>query len=361
MPPAVPRLDHDAPDSGPPAQTVSDTTRDLESSLLRGVREWTDLFGWLRLGRTLRAAASPPLLLLTGVTYSITSIGHTPMIHWADGIYGSKTLSLLLEHYLRLSPAVEFFVDSPRGAGYRIASYAGWMLLWTPVAMLVARQGALLTADRPMMEFSGGLRHAWTRSPQAWIAALVPIACAASLSLLTLLLGGIGHLIEGFDAIEIAIGWLAGIFAIPVGLLLFGALFAVPLAWSAIVNEAAPDPLDSLSRGYEYLYRRPLQLFFYLLISIALIALVGSIACGIATTASLASRDALDIVNAPDGLIAAADSIFRHIPIVAMLTVSWALIGGVYLLIRRDAGGQEIEDLWQPVMPPPPPLPELKR
>ena len=41
------------------------------------VREWNDVFPWLRLGRTLRIAASPPLVLLMAVVFSIWWFGET--------------------------------------------------------------------------------------------------------------------------------------------------------------------------------------------------------------------------------------------------------------------------------------------
>ena len=47
----------------------------LETGLLGRVREWTDIVPWLRLGRTLRVAGSPPLVLLTAVTFAFWWLG----------------------------------------------------------------------------------------------------------------------------------------------------------------------------------------------------------------------------------------------------------------------------------------------
>jgi hypothetical protein len=41
------------------------------------------------------------------------------------------------------------------------------------------------------------------------------------------------------------------------------------------------------------------------------------------------------------------------------ITLLGAWLGGAYLLLRHDTGGQEIEDLWRPPSTPPAELPEL--
>ncbi|MEM9588560.1 MAG: hypothetical protein AAGA03_14855, partial [Planctomycetota bacterium] len=46
-------------------------------------------------------------------------------------------------------------------------------------------------------------------------------------------------------------------------------------------------------------------------------------------------------------------------PDIMVLTLFWGLIGASYLLLRKDAGGQEPEDLWQPSGDTSPDLPSL--
>ena len=48
---------------------------ELEAGMLERVREWTDLFPWLRLARVLRIAASPTLLLVVAATLFVWAIG----------------------------------------------------------------------------------------------------------------------------------------------------------------------------------------------------------------------------------------------------------------------------------------------
>ncbi len=128
-----------------------------------------------------------------------------------------------------------------------------------------------------------------------------------------------------------------------------------------VINEQDPDPLDALSRGYEYLFRRPIQLVFYVLFSVLLLTVVGSLASAVAWSASEIATSALWFVGSSDALQRITSSILWRFPAVVVLTLTWSLVGGVYLLLRYDAGGQEVEDLWQPTPPERPSLPDLPK
>ena len=56
----------------------------------------------------------------------------------------------------------------------------------------------------------------------------------------------------------------------------------------------------------------------------------------------------LDLSGCSPNVSLIAQRIFGAFPTVVVLTLLWGLVGGVYLLLRYDAGGQEVEDLWQP-------------
>ena len=45
--------------------------------------------------------------------------------------------------------------------------------------------------------------------------------------------------------------------------------FAVPLALASLMIESDADPIDSLSRGYEYTLRRPLQLVLFAIVAVS--------------------------------------------------------------------------------------------
>jgi hypothetical protein len=233
------------------------------------------------------------------------------------------------------------------------------LLVWTPAAMLLARQGALLTAGRSMVGLKPGISHVIGRTPAAWLAAIVPLACVFAIGMLIIILGWVSRVVDGIQVFEFMLALVVALIAIPCGVLAFGANVAVPLSWAALVNESDPDTLDSLSRGYEYLFRRPLRLVTYVAVSLAILFVVGFLASAVAWAASSVAASMLNLAGSSINVTRMVIGILRHLPAVIVLTVMWSLVGGVYLLLRYDAGGQEVEDLWQPTPPAKPSFPKL--
>ena len=68
------------PDNSDSSREEVHRGHDLEAGLLARVREWTDVFPWLRLGRTLRVAGSPPLVFLMATTFAVWCLGQRKML-----------------------------------------------------------------------------------------------------------------------------------------------------------------------------------------------------------------------------------------------------------------------------------------
>ncbi|TWU35129.1 hypothetical protein [Novipirellula artificiosorum] len=350
------------------------TGHDLEVGILSRVREWVDLFGWLRLVRTLRFAGSPTMVSLSVLTLMVWWLGPYCVSHerlQLAAIDGSAT-SLMhasndsltqLTGYFRGINATTLF--HPGLADRSLLACGGsilWTLLvWAPAALVFARQGALLTAGRSMMPIAEASRMAVKRSPSAWIAALVPFACVLMMAVMIFAVAWGTRLAPESLAVQIPGAIFIALLSIPCGLLAFGANVAVPLAWSALSNEKDPDSLDSLSRGYEYLYRRPLHLLIHLAVAWVLLMVVALLATTVALTAALISWTVLDLAAAPAELSGWVGQILSILPIASCFAFAWALIGGVYLLMRHEAGGQQVEDLWIPDPKAAAELPQLNR
>ena len=347
---------------------------DLETGLLARVREWTDAFPWIRLGRTLRVAGSPPLVLLIAITFTLWWLGqrmifgdfsYNPILLPADDDAShlsevpQRSMVLLASYFHGLIPISIFDLGTGSVRWDRLLGMLWALLVWTPAAMLLARQGALLTAGRNMVGLKPGIAHVIRRTPAAWLAAIVPLACVFAIGILIIVLAWTSRIIDGIPVLEFMLAVVVALIAIPCGILAFGANVAVPLSWAALVNERDPDTLDSLSRGYEYLFRRPLRLVMYVAVSLAILFVVGVLASAVAWAASAVAASMLILggssVNVPHMAIA----ILRHLPAVVVLTLTWSLVGGVYMLLRYDAGGQEVEDIWQPAPPAKPSFPKL--
>ena len=331
-----------------------------EQGVLARVREWTDIFGWLRLGRVLRLAGSPTALVIVAVALAVWLLGFRvtgmPIAIESEyksesEIFGSQlsTLNSIVATGRVSIPSS--ILDRPvfhQGFWGTLLSVAWSLLIWTPVMLFLIRQGALLTAGRSLDDAKSVARLAVQRTPHGWFAAIMPLACALALGLLINAIGFVSRVAMGIQWIEFAFAVGAAVVAIVGGILLFGANFAVPLRFASLMNEPQPDSLDSLSRGYEYLYRRPLQLAMYTAISIVPLWVVASLSVGISASATHFSSMMLFVVGAPEDVVWMTNAILSAFPIVVSITLLGGLIGGVYLQLRSDAGGQEVEDIWIP-------------
>lgn len=344
---------------------------DLESGLLTRVREWIDVFPWIRLGRTLRVAGSPPLVLFTAVVFALWWFGQTIILVEGDignlliGPDGGGLERLqqnadgLASHVSSSTPTSVFRLDPSEGWARGMVGIVWSLFLWAPAAMVLARQGAQLTAGRTMIGLSPALRLAVRRAPAAWLAGLVPVACTAAIGVLIFLIGWLARLVAGVAAVEIVLAVAVAVLAIPCGILVFGANVAVPLSWAALINESDPDALDSLSRGYEYLYRRPLRVVLYVAVSLGILWVVALLAWGISAAGIAVAMQMLALTGCSSAVPIRTQQILSCLPTVVVFAMLWSLLGGVYLLLRYDAGGQEVEDLWQPPPPRQSALPEI--
>ena len=350
--------------------TRSRSRRDPESGLFERTREWYDLFPWMRLVRVLRLAGSPPCILLTFLCLGIWWFGQQQILAAVGEIPSDRKISARWSAVA--SPFVEStdvaFETSPtwiyalplKSQALRWLLATAWTLIvWTPIALLLMRQGALLTAGRSMAGLREALGIASARVPRAWVAALVPTICVAVIALPVFLLGLAGTWVGRIEWLETAVAIAMALVAILAGVLAFGAHFAVPLGWAAIASESNPDPLDSLSRGYEYLLRRPLSLLLYGALGMVLTFVVAALASGIASAAVMVVEVVLQYSDDSESLLNRTANILHWFPVAVAVTRAWGLVGGVFVLLRRDAGGQEVEDVWIPPAEPAPPLPSL--
>ncbi|MGI9472748.1 MAG: hypothetical protein ACR2NZ_14515 [Rubripirellula sp.] len=340
---------------------------DLESGLLSRFREWVDVLPWIRLGRTMRAVASPPLLLMVAATFFVWRVGESQILgigpiesFLTDDMLSLRNDSARLARFIHQTNATSVYDLGVGVSWWQVILGLSWtVVVWAPAGILLTRQGGCLTAGRPMMSFQTGLALAVRRSPAAWLSSFVPLACVFAMTLLIAAFGWMSRWLPDVRAIEAVFALLSALIAIPCGILAFGANVAVPLSWSAIANEEQPDTLDSLSRGYEYLFRRPLQLVGYVVVALFILWVVRLLASGVAIAAIAVATNTLMFCNSPMPVVEMVSVMLAHLPAVALLTSLWSLIGGIYLLLRYDAGGQEVEDLWLPDPVPSTPLPQV--
>ncbi len=325
---------------------------EFEDGMFSRMRSWVDVAPWIRLARVLRILASPAYvgiiglaLLVTGLAFQIwfgiTLAAERPL---GDGIIPPDSWEPLF-----------------KAGVFRWVVFAVFLvLLWTPVLQLAYRAGASLCAGHGVPSIPSVFRKILIpRLRQSYLVPVIPWGCLLAIAMLTCLFRLPGLVVGEVALISTVSGWLIALVSIPMGILGFGALLAIPVGISSMVCEPDPGPIDSLSRGYEYLYRRPLSVAWYLAVAAALTWLAGQLIEGIGTAAT-ASSGLICLTISPDNTqMMAAKGLIALIVVAWKVTFASALFGGVYLLLRHDAGGQEVEDFWSPAADPVVSLPEL--
>lgn len=350
----------------------------LETGVLQRARQWRDAIPALVLIDALRVAGSPlqvgciwlTLLLQTwfvALAVERPAAGPRP----AETAVGSK---LPFEpspglQFQFVTPA-ETAVERQRLAAHRAAAATGvapraWsesfttlglargggllaasLLLWLLPAAVVARAGACYVAGRPQA-FSLHVRTVASRWRTLLGLLAIPLAATLLLMVGMTLVGTLARLTGGGAGDWL--GTVAVIAALPLailtGLLTAGALVALPLALVAVVIEKQHDAFDSLSRGYEYLFRRPVQLAFYLVGSAGLLVVIGIAANAIAFAAQTLGGVALAVGSGGDALTRTLAGCLSSFSWAIVVTAAWGLIGAIYLLMRQAANDQEIEDI----------------
>lgn len=299
-----------------------------EAGILTRLRDWTDVAPPLLLARTLRLAGSPIMVGCVWALWAVTGF----FIRSVDSVAGLALGGILLG------------------------------IVWMVVLMILVRQGALLVAGRDMEDYGKICRRILDR----WLAIAVvllaiPVGVFAT-GLIIIPPAWIARMASDFELwqwIQIVAAVIVAIAILPAAVLMAGGGVAVVMGLTALVNEPEPDPLDSLSRGYEYVMRGWLAAIGYAavagLVTLAIYPAAGAIAWSaswlitaaeIAIGRSPASQIAIDLV--------------RELPTAMMAVVACGCTGGIYLFLRRWTGGKEIEDLWLDPRSPPHSLPELK-
>jgi hypothetical protein len=222
-----------------------------------------------------------------------------------------------------------------------------WLaLVWSIPAGWIMRQTALDVAGRNRQPSRACAITVARRIPIMLTAPFIALLLVGCLFVLAWGLSWLGQSSPGLSTVsDIASSfltplWLAG------GLLAISVLLAWPLMWAAAVLEQDADPFDILSRGFEYLWRRPVHAVFYALVawvfSIIFQQAVGG-ACGAAQ--HLVSNAALLAGGLPS---LSAQALLSSLAVAFSINYFWAAMAVIYLLLRRDTNHVELDAVWEP-------------
>ncbi len=344
----------DSPDAAPPTDTASAASpqhraavvHGPEKRLLDGVRTWVDVFPWVRLVRVCRIAGGPVWILHTLIVSLVWVLGISAL--GGRVATGSTAWGVVP---IRALPVATSAMPSDAWSALPLSGFGvvlNWqmvlwtVLVWIPTIMALLRVGALLTAGWDMPSYITTFRAVGRRLRGAAVIVLLPTVVAAFFGLTAWLVTWLAVVVGGSSEHATWATWLSLPIVLPAtliaGLLIFAGKFAVPLGLTASMIEPDADPIDALSRGYEYTLRRLPQLVLLMIVA-TLIAMAVVLAWAGLSLAARGIATAIGPANPPLLYCLAI------LPSVIAVMLLWSMIGGIYLLLRQSAGGQEVEDL----------------
>ena len=372
---------------------------------------WIEICPWLILVRSLRVALLVRVLFLAYLGVLLTQIGWAvlgslsaenpvelqrftdtvPQLpHWESlshpNTYTEYRNNPLFRAWNLLSQPLTEMNDPTitwRTAFILISSACWAIAIWSIFGGAIARISAMQLTRGETLGLVSALKSATTVFLGTAGAPLIALLGAAALSIPLLFAG----LLIRLDFMAMLTG-LAWIFVLTWGamcaVVLIGLLFGWPLMWATLAIERS-DAFDAISRCYAYVYQRPLQLFFYLMVA-GLLGCFGETAVHYFAIASVnladwaiswgsGSQRAADMIlmaseenDSVTGMAATGAQAMHFwkqtwLGIAASYPVAylWSTFVGIYLLLRRHVDSTEMDEITLTQQDPFQGLPELQK
>ncbi len=380
---------------------------------------WLDVFPWLRLLKCPRLSLTTSLVVLGFLGWLGMSAGwrffaycwsgsEDPVVQQGLGSlqrwpwefpvnqYGSPVLQLpsydtianssskLVETATTFSlPALALFDIrlSFSGFCFYLLCTIWAILVWSIFGAAITRIAALALTREHKLGLRGGLSFGLLHWPSFAGGPALPLAACLLLAIPLLMLGWIAQLDAG--AFFVSIIWpLALVVGGLIALLALGLFLGWPLMWPTISTEAT-DSFDGLSRAYSYTLHRPLRYFGYVLFAgilgmllLCIVSFVVALIQGMAYWGLSIGAGAARVKEiALDGIAAEQGTMFRGahhtfafwshllqlVPLAVTASYFWTAMTQIYLLLRRDEDGAELDEVFLPAQDKEFGLPPLKR
>jgi hypothetical protein len=261
---------------------------------------------------------------------------------------------------------------TPIGFIYFVLCGVWELLVWGLFGGAITRIAALKFTRDEAPDLPGALKHAASKLTSYSMAPLLALAGAAVFGVQLAILGWIMRL----DFLAMIAGFIwpfTLLLGLLMAILLIGALAGWPLMWATVAVEGT-DAFDALSRSYAYTYQRPLRLLWYVLLAAILAAVSMFIVKLFATSAislgnwsvswgldeqtyrQIVAPLSTDAAAAPSDLTGtiwlAAKSISFWKSLLGALAAGYqagflfVAAVGVYLLLRKDIDGAEMDEVY---------------
>ena len=378
-----------------------------ERGVIRSI-SWRDLFPWLILLRTFRIAIHPPLLAVATAAVLLTSVGWwaggwmflseydevakryvvqypaaqhptlTELVPPAMRDYLPSAASGLVEPFLRLAEPWRQLFQLKLGireTAYYVFGSLVALAVWSLAGGFITRHAVQELAEHEP-DLVATARFAGRRYLWYFLAPLYPLLGVLLIGLPIALLGipiyfslGVGSIIAGLLWIFVVVASVAAAW------LLIGLLFGWPLMWPAVSAERDGDAFEAFSRSFAYVYGRPLNYFFYVVVA----ALFGALCLALVHIAALlvtefgfwalawgaggddvaVLRDQVErVLGRTDiprhenqtlvfgaQLMAIVVGLVRTVESAYMLTYFWCVASAIYLLMRMDVDDKEMDEI----------------
>ncbi len=228
----------------------------------------------------------------------------------------------------------------------------------------ITRIAAVQLAADERVSLPAAARHACGKWPSYFVAPLLPLFGIA-VAAVPVWLGGL-LLNANVGILLAAVIWpLLLIAGLVMALLLLGLIFGWPLMWATIGTEGT-DSFDALSRSYAYVFQRPLQYLFYVIVA-ALLGTLGWLLVSLFASSVIfltywaaglgcGADDLAPVIWGADSLTGAGKVGMRLIHFwvgcVKLLAVGfvsgyfWSAVSAIYLLLRRDVDATEMDEVF---------------
>lgn len=353
---------------------------------------WTEICPWLIIFKAFRLAIRTRFLIISAVAILATTIGCQiiGMVFSGTGDEHLKT-QIAVETPEGSCPWQTLTAMVPDSPGYPNLQHNGeifsaWTQLSTPFRRIFSLQASMSEVVYCLLcgmwtlavwSFAGG---AITRTAAVQLAADEKLSwssmCSYVLSrwlsyigaplfpLMGVLLVTIPILVLGLLLRSDLTTWLAGlIWFLPLAggllaaILLLGLLFGWPLMWATISSEGT-DSFDALSRSYAYVFQRPLQYLFYIIVA-AVLGMLGWLlvmnfaASVVHLTYWSASWGAGNEAVQKTMSASGGASVLRFwtgcIKILAvgyLYSYFWTAATAIYLVLRREVDATEMDEVF---------------
>lgn len=264
-----------------------------------------------------------------------------------------------LDPFHRLSAPWRQLFDVARtvvGTGFLLLCAVWAALAWGLIGGAIARAVVVQLAREEAISLGSATKHAAQRWKSYFAAPLFPLIAVAIAVLPAVGIGLLMHVSLLVAGILWPIALLCGLIA---AIMLVGLSVGWPLMHAAISTEGS-DSFDALSRSYSYVYQRPLHYLFYAVSATVLGALgmlvVNLFAAAVQTLAAWGASwggGAKLIETALSGNAGSAwgpklfwfwDGVIDAIVLGFAFAFFWSASTAIYLLLRHDVDGTELDE-----------------